>query len=157
MPIRFRRRVRLHPDGTLEINLHDSERDLLRSVAAELTDDLTSSSDPSLQRLFPPGYGSDPVRDAGYQMMMGDELRQRHLGALRVLAATSGTERLDAGQAEAWIQSINAIRLVLGTRLGIEADTEPVRVSRNDPNLASWVAYDFLSLLLNDLIEAMAP
>lgn len=155
MPIRFRRHIRSRGDGTLEIRLSDPERALLASVSDELVAELNEPDDPDLQRLFPPGYSEDPVRDAGYQVMMGDELRQRHLAAARTLIATSQAERLDPEQAEAWLRSINAVRLVLGTRLGITSDDQPLRVSRDDPNIGSWVAYDFLSVLLDELVDAM--
>ncbi|HET8931376.1 MAG TPA: DUF2017 family protein [Acidimicrobiales bacterium] len=156
MAIRFRRHIKACGDGTLEVRLGSAERALLVEVADELTHELDQPDDPSLQRLFPPGYSEDAVRDAGYQMMMGDELRQRHLAAVRGLAATTGAEHLDPAQAESWLRSINAVRLVLGTRLGVTDDHQTVRISRDDPNLRSWVAYDFLSLLLDDLIAAMS-
>lgn len=155
MPIRFRRRIRMRADGTLTVNLSAPERALLRAVADELAGDLETSADPALQRLFPPGYGNDPARDAAYQMMMGDELRRHHLASVRQLAESADTEHLDASQAATWLQSINAVRLVLGTRLGVTDDTHPFRLHRDDPNAQLWIAYDFLSLLLNDLVEAM--
>lgn len=156
MGIRFRRHIRACDDGTLEVRLGTAERALLGEVADELADELAQPDDPSLQRLFPPGYSEDAVRDAGYQMMMGDELRQRHLAAVRALAATTENDRLDPAQAESWLRSINAVRLVLGTRLGITDDQQTVRIQRDDPNLRSWVAYDFLSTLLDDLIAVMS-
>ncbi len=156
MPFRLRRRIRTDSDGTLVVRLSADERALLARVATDLTTDLEAPDDPSLQRLFPPGYTDDAVRDAGYQMMMGDELRQRQLASLRSLAESADAEHLDAAQGEEWLQSINAIRLVLGTRLGITDDAQPIRVRRDDPNLRSWVAYDFLTVLLNDLVEAMS-
>lgn len=156
MPIRFRRSIKASGDGTLEVRLGNTERALLTRVADDLADELDQPDDPSLQRLFPPGYAEDAVRDAGYQVMMGDELRQRHLAALRSLAATADTDRLDPELAEAWLRSINAVRLVLGTRLGISDDHQTVRVRRDDPNLTSWVAYEFLSSLLDDLIAALS-
>lgn len=153
---RFRRKIRSNADGTLTLNLGQAERELLHNVASELHASLQSGDDPSLRRLFPPSYADDPVREAGYQMMVGDELRQRQLDAAQLLLETADTQVLDAAQAASWLQAINAIRLVLGTRLNITDDAEPVRVERDDPNLASWIAYDFLSYLLNELVEALS-
>lgn len=154
--MRFRRSIRARNDGTVEVRLGAAERSLLAHVALQLADDLAQPDDPSLQRLFPPGYSEDPVRDAGYQILMGDELRQRHLGALTALVASADAERLDPAEAEAWLRSINAVRLVLGTRLGITSDDHPVQIDRDDPQIATWVAYDFLSTLLDDLINALS-
>jgi hypothetical protein len=156
MALRFRRHIRACGDGTLEVRLGAAERALLSEVADDLARNLDQPDDLSLQRLFPPGYSEDAVRDAGYQMMMGDELRQHHLDAVRSLAATTGADRLDPAQAESWLRSINAVRLVLGTRLGVTDDQQTVHLRRGDPNLRSWVAYDFLSTLLDDLVTAMS-
>lgn len=156
MAIRFRRHIRACSDGTLEVRLGAAERTLLDQVATDLIEQLEQPDDPHLQRLFPPGYADDAVRDAGYQVLMGDELRQRHLAAARDLAATARLDRLDPAQAESWLRSINAVRLVLGTRLGITTDDETHRVTRDDPDLGTWIAYDFLSVLLDDLIHAMS-
>ena len=156
MAIRFRRHITACGDGTLEIRLGTAERALLAQVADELGSELGQPDDPSLQRLFPPTYGEDAARDAGYQMMMGDELRLRHVEAARTLAETAEAERLEPSQAESWLRSVNAVRLVLGTRLGITDDAEPVRVRRGDPNIQTWVAYEFLSALLDELVSAMS-
>lgn len=155
MGFRFRRRVRMNGDGTLGIRLSDAERALIATVGSQLADELDDPDDMSLQRLFPPGYSDDAARDAGYQVTMGDELRRRHLSAARLLVETAHADRLDAEQADAWLRSINAVRLVLGTRLDITEDEHPVRIGPDDPDLSSWVAYDFLSGLLDELITTL--
>jgi hypothetical protein len=154
--IRFRRWIKATDDGTLEVRLNGRERDALRNLAGELRQMLAEPSDPALRRLFPPGYSDDAVREAGYQMMMGDELRQRHLAAAEALGESADAQRLDPEQATAWLQAINSVRLVLGTRLGIEEDGYEMPISRNDPNLPLWALFDFLGALLNDLVEAMS-
>lgn len=146
----------MRSDGTLEVRLSDAERQLLVVVGTELVAELDDPDDPSLQRLFPPGYSDDAVRDAGYQVAMGDELRQRHIAMTRTLVETAGSDTLDAAQAEAWLRAVNAARLVLGTRLDITDDTQPVRVAADDPDLRSWIAYDFLSGLLDELVTTLA-
>ncbi len=156
MAIRFRRRIRMTDGGMLGVRLSDAERALLTTVGSELVVELTDPDDTNLQRLFPPAYSDDAVRDAGYQVLMGDELRQRHLEAAHTLVRTAEAETLDPGQAEAWLRSINAVRLVLGTRLGVTDDDEPVRVPADDPNVRAWVAYDFLSGLLDELVRTLS-
>lgn len=156
MPIRFRRSIKALDDGTLQVRMGAAERALLSAVAAELAEELDHpDDDPDLQRLFPPGYADDAARDAGYQMMMGDELRRGHVAALRELAATADAERLEPARAQAWLRSINAVRLVVGTRLGIDEDTPLGRIRRGDPDLRARVAYDVLTVLLDDLIAAL--
>ena len=101
MVIRFRRWIKATDDGTLEVRLNGRERDALRNLAGELRQMLAEPSDPALRRLFPPGYSDDAVREAGYQMMMGDELRQRHLAAAEALGESADAQRLDPEQATA--------------------------------------------------------
>lgn len=144
------------PNGTIALRLSDAERAVLATVGDELCRELDGPDDPDLQRLFPPAYAEDAVRDAGYQVLMGDELRQGHLAAARLLVDTAHAETLDAGEAASWLRAINAVRLVLGTRLGITEDDEPVRVEPDDPDLGSWVAYEFLSGLLDELITTLS-
>ena len=156
MVIRFRRWIKALDDGTLEVRLNGRERDVLRNLAGELGQMLAEPSDPSLRRLFPPGYSDDAVREAGYQMMKGDELRQRHLAAAEALGASADADRLDPEQATAWLQAINSVRLVLGSRLGIEEDGYDMPISRGDPDLPLWAVFDFLGELLNDLVVAMS-
>ena len=89
-------------------------------------------------------------------MLKGDERRQRPEAAAEALRASAEDERRDPEQASAWLQAINAVRLVLGTRLGIEDDDYEMPTSRNDPDLPLWMLFDFLGALLNDLVEAMS-
>jgi hypothetical protein len=152
---RFRRRFKASDDGCVEVRLSPQEREVLRGLADELATMLDNPTDPALRRLFPPSYTEDPVHEAAYQMMMGDDLRQRHLGAARQLAESADVERLDPEQANAWLQSLNGVRLVLGTRLDVTEDG-PVRVSRDDPNLPLWSLYEFLAMLLDELVHALA-
>lgn len=156
MAFRLRRWIKPAPDGTLEVRLGSREREALRQLSEELREMLASPTDPALRRLFPPGYSDDAVREAGYQMMMGDDLRQRHLAAAEVLGQSADAERLDPEQAASWLKAINSVRLVLGTRLGIEDDEQEISISRDDPDLPIWALYEFLGTLLYDLVDALS-
>lgn len=155
MSFRFRRRLRRTSDGAVEVRLPARDRDQLRSLANDLHTLLDDPTDPALRRLFPPAYAEDAARDAAYQMTMGDELRQAHMAAAEVLRSSADVEQLAPDEATSWLQAINATRLVLGTRLGIDDDAEPIVVRPDDPNLSAWVAYEFLSGLLFELVEVM--
>ena len=156
MAFRFRRRLRRNTDGTIDVRLSDGERAQLRSLADGLRSMLDDPTDGALRRLFPPCFPDDAVREAAYQMVMGDELRQAHLTAVQTLGDSAELQKLEPDQATAWLQAINSARLVLGTQLDITDDTGPVVLGRNDPNLDRWLAYEFLSLLLNDLVDSLS-
>ncbi|TMK59983.1 MAG: hypothetical protein E6G54_03885, partial [Actinobacteria bacterium] len=62
--------LRRRSDGTFGWNLAKNERDVLRHVAKDFRALLTAetpSSDPSLQRLFPPARTDDPIEELEYE------------------------------------------------------------------------------------------
>ena len=153
---RFRRGVRRRPDGIFDVRLDDTERELLETLSAQvraLVEGAEDGEQDNLRRLFPPTYGDDPAQDAAYQAQFGDELRQARLAALDRLAATARQEHIDEEEALAWMQAINAVRLVLGTHLDIDEDPKPV--SPRHPDAPMFYAYEYLGILLYDLVSAM--
>jgi hypothetical protein len=68
---------------------------------------------------------------------------------------TVSRERLTAEEAESWLLGLNALRLVLGTRLDVRED-EPPRVDPSDPQAHETAVYVYLSYLQEQLVEAMA-
>ncbi len=107
-------------------------------------------------RLFPTAYPDDEDKEAEYQRLMRDELVASRLAAIDSVTETlSGDELLDETQTIAFMQSINAIRLVLGTMLGITDDE-----SADDADVADTPEhhlYDFLSWLLEWTVRALSP
>lgn len=155
MAFRLRRHFKATADGTIDVRLSAQERETLRGLASELATMLDNPTEPSLRRLFPPSYTENPVHEAAYQMMMGDDLRRRHLEAAQLLGDSADLEQLDPEHATAWLQAINAVRLVLGTRLEV-TDDGPIRIQRDDPDLPLWALYEFLAMLLDELVRALS-
>ena len=141
-------------DGRWDLTLDDDERALLVSLAGQLGELLDDDpDDPSLERLRPPAYPDDPEAEAGYRLLAGEELRESRLAALAVLASTGELEVIDDDQATAWMQAINALRLVVGTRLDVsEDDVGPTSI--DDPEAPMWALYGYLTQLLGRTIEA---
>ncbi len=149
----FRRPIRRRPDGTIEVRLDQTQRDLIRAWTAELRTLLEDDEHrPVLRRLEPPAYGQDVVRDAEYQALMGSELRSSRREALDSVAANIDATVLDEAQAVAWMQAINAVRLVLGTHLDVSEDS-PALVRGPDEGL--WATYHLLSVVLEQLVDAL--
>ena len=139
-------------DGTFEIRLDDQERDLLRTLTDQLRALLRTDS-PVLRRLFPPPYGDDEERNQGYAALAGAELVERRLAALDRVTATLEATHLDGEALEAWMRSINDVRLVLGTILDItDDDAEP---DVDEANAATWAAYEYLGYLLEGVVAAL--
>ena len=110
-------------DGRFELRLPAEERTFLASLADQMDELLDEApDDPSLRRLSPPAYLDDIVREAEYQVFMADDLRKSRRASLEVLRETARRTELSEEEVVRWMQAINAIRLVLGTRLGIDSD-----------------------------------
>jgi hypothetical protein len=147
-------------DAGWRINLDDEERGLLLRLMSELQALLTGPDDNELiRRLFPVAYPEDEEKEAEYQRLMREELVASRLAAIesvtRTIEPANAKELLDEGETIAFMQSINAIRLVLGSMLGITDDE-----SADDADAADSPEhhlYDFLSWLLEWTVRSLSP
>ena len=147
----------------VSVHLADWERRLLAEMVGELRRNLLDHTpardggdglDPSLRRLFPPAYLSDPDRDADYQRLMRDELLAERLDHLDLLDGTLEADHLDDAQLTAWVQGLNELRLVLGTQLDISEEDDSTEVDPHDPGQRPRLRYHYLGGLLAELIDA---
>ena len=143
------------PDGTWAVHLDAPERELLASLADQL-DELIDDDpgDAGLRRLFPTAYLDDPKREEEFQLLAGDELRASRRAALAVLRSTAAAGVLDDDQATAWLQALNALRLVVGTRLDVSEEDDGV-VAADDPDAPLWAVYGFLTWLVSRAVTAL--
>jgi len=144
------------------INLDEEERYFVRRLVGEVRELLTSlpANDPKLERLFPPAYtnadGEDVDAEAEYQRLMRDELvasRLDAIGRIDELLADATMITLTTDQLNAFVISLNSVRLILGTILGITDEDDD-----GDPNspLANETAmYNYLSWLLDSAVTAL--
>ncbi len=136
-------------DGSVSLNLSDEERRMLARLLPQLSELLEAPDDPGLRRLFPTAYPDDPERDADYQRLMRDELLASRSHSLTTVIESLEVTELDGAQLDAWLQTLNAARLVLGTRLDVGEDDNPmVMPSDTDPDAAAHFTYLWLSELL---------
>ena len=150
-----RRRIERTGEGTLRLRLPREEREILRTLPAQLRSLLEAApDDPSLERLFPPAY-DDSESEAEYRRLMRDELLDGRRRALEVLEETLDRDRLSAEQAQAWLTALNDLRLVLGTRLGVREDELLERLDPADPRAPALGLYAYLSWLQEQLVEAL--
>jgi hypothetical protein len=136
-------------DGHTALNLTPDERQALGRLLPQLGDLFDTPADPGVRRLFPTAYPADPERDADYQRLMREELVTSRSVALTTVIETLEATELDADQLNAWLQTLNAARLVLGTRLDVGEDEHPLPTpSDTDPDAAAHLTYLWLSELL---------
>jgi hypothetical protein len=149
-------RVKRTRAGRFELTLPDAERTLVANLCEQLAELLgATTDDPAVRRLFPTAYHDDAERDREYQQLVRDELLERRLANLATVrsiapAATS----LDEAEVTSWLQAINDLRLVLGTRLDVSED--PIELDPDDPEVSGYVIYDYLGFLLSEIVDALA-
>lgn len=155
--------VRRLPGGGVRVRLAVRERELLRSLPAQLRPVLSGEQQvgDSGQRLFPAAY-DDPTDETEYRELVGDSLTQERLAALDRLSrsvATGSTRRLlwtvdlDADSAAAWLSAVNDARLILGCTLGITQ--ESAWDSGPDPDDPTSVVIFWLGWLQEELVAAL--
>jgi len=117
-----------------------------------------SGGDPVMERLLPPGYRGDPEIAADFRSMTEASLRSGKADDLAVVRATlppdGGEIRLDDDQARAWLRTTNDLRLALGTRLGVTADTEPPEDTADEEG-SQLAVYYWLTAVQGSLVDAL--
>jgi len=150
------RRIKRTRRGDFELRLPEEERALVRAIAPQLRQLLDGDlADPTLRRLFPTAYADDPDRDREYHQLVRDELADRRRAAVDTVLATIDATRLDEDQVMAWMAAVNDLRLVIGTRLDVSEETDPVP-DPDDPDGPLLAVYGYLGYLLESIISALA-
>jgi hypothetical protein len=144
-------------DNGYVLNLTDDERDLLRQLMGELESLLQEDGHPYLSRLFPVAYPDDDEAEAEYQRLMREELvtsRSANIEIVRELLDRSAGEPMTEGETLRWMQSLNAIRVVLGTMLGIDDDETAEQIDLSEGS--GQQLYGYLSYLLEWTVQTLS-
>lgn len=142
------------------LNIGDDERAVIGQMLTELRAILTSDSDeasPLLQRLFPTAYPDDEEKEAEYQRLMREELVTSRVFQIDAVAdyLSDDEATLDEGQVIALMQSVNAVRVVLGTMLDVGEDDEIGTGQVGDDFEAERQLYGFLSWMLDWIVRSL--
>ena len=150
--------IRRTRGGTYRIDLPETERVVLRALLPQLRQVLEGDpDDPRARRLFPDAYGIDPEADAEYQRLMRDDLVASRVAAIEQVLATVDATDVDEATLNAWMTSVNSVRLVLGTLLGVTEELDLRAVGVDDPDAESYALYEYLSYLLSIIVDALEP
>lgn len=161
MPRRwFNRPVVERTDQGYVVRLAEQDISLLLRLLAELRG-LLQSDDPQVaplvRRLFPPAYHLDDEADAEYQRYMREELMTSRLGGMdAVTDALRAGRPLSDGEITGFMQSLNNVRLVLGTLLDVGEDHDPTDVDDDHPMVAEHQLYNYTSWLLEMTVQAIS-
>jgi uncharacterized protein DUF2017 len=119
--------------------------------------------DPAVARLLPDPYPDDPAASADYRRRTYDDLLARKRSAAqRVLAqlpAPGEATLISEDAAQDWLTTLNDLRLVLGTRLGVtdeESSDDLERMASDEPTRAVVTLYMFLAELIDQLVRALS-
>ncbi|UPL15531.1 DUF2017 family protein [Microbacterium galbinum] len=154
--------------AAVEITLVTLEGVRLDEVVDEYTTLLSSAdaNDEALDRLAPTPYPDDEHASRDFAEATRDDLLERRLADADVVrralapfqsfrASMTDDDMLRAhtlevprGEVDAWLRTLNAIRLVLATRLGIIDDDD------HDPEDPRFGIYDWIGYRLELLIDA---
>lgn len=164
--------MRRRRDGSFVLRLPEETIDLLAALGAQLDPLLDDqSADSGLRRLFPPAHEDDVLAEAAWQIEQGQALRDSRRDALAALAHPAD-EPMDEDELVTWMQGVNALRLVLGERIGLDGEVdeeqeitalEAALVRAEDPEemgnlerrLGAWQLYDLLSALVAHAVRAL--
>jgi hypothetical protein len=151
----MRSAIRRIGEGRFRFRLPDHDRALMTSLVPQLREILlTTSGVEGTQRLNPPAYADDPERDAEYQSLVRDELLERRLVALDLVEATIGADEVTEAELNAWMTTVNNVRLLLGTRLDVsEDDSFP---DPDDPYAPDYGVYYELGSILDQIVTALS-
>jgi hypothetical protein len=148
--------------GGFALNLAVPERELLRRLLDELRALLLAGDDqPIMRRMFPPAYHLDDDAEAEteYQRLMHEDLVASRLDAIgtldEVLASPGAHTPMDEEAVVAFMQAVNALRLVLGTLLDVSEDDDD-DLEDDDPLLGEHHLYSYLSFLLDAAVRALS-
>jgi hypothetical protein len=153
----FPRHVSRDPAGGFEAQFPKPERELLRALPGRLRDEiLAPDADPAVHRLFPPAHREDPEIAETYRALVHDDLVAGRLGAIEVMESSIDADHLDEEQLLAWMGTINDLRLILGTRLGVTDDRQDEDLPVDDARAQAYALYHYLSQLVEEMVEALS-
>lgn len=121
--------------------------------------------DPVLRRLLPSGYADDESA-AELRRYTDTSLRAAKIADAEAMktaleALTSGRERvivIDRTQAVAWLRAINDLRLALGVRLNVTAEsTWDLEATSDEGDAVPAALYDFLTWWQDSLVRVLLP
>jgi Domain of unknown function (DUF2017) len=173
--------------GAVVLKVDAAEVPLLRDLFAQLTvlleptDEPTGSddplnamvgigtstqapADPALARLLPDAYPEDEEAASEFrrytELGLRDSKRARAGLVLATLDTPGKVRALSEDEAQAWLTSINDLRLVLGTRLDVSEDpdedwAELSALPQDDPRLLHHAIYDWLGGLQWSLLQVL--
>ena len=155
-------------DGTLLLRLRGHEAFALQRIATDLASIVASPPEGDLaDRLYPRAY-LDPTEDTAeleFQAFVHEDLSSARVEALQRIAIgvhsaadPDSDDLVDiavaADDAIGWVTALNDARLVIGTTLDVDEETDTI-YSRDDPRYEMGLLYQWLGWVQDELVEVL--
>lgn len=159
-------------DDSFVVRLSADERQVLLRMFADLDQMIAGSEDPSaptfptMSRLFPPAFtdhdGDDADHDEEYQRLMRTELvasKRAGLSIVREAIEGASKDRLsfDTAGLTAFMQSLNSLRLVLGSLLGISDDDQAALADQRMEESPEYALFAWSGWMIEWTVTALSP
>lgn len=131
----------------------------------DLVVDAGRDDDPAVARLLPDAYPDDEAASREFRRLTGADMLDRRAADARTVLTTLGMDGDDLDpssdpdttisvalgevEAQAWMRTLSAVRLVLATRLGIQDDDD------HRPDDPRFGIYDWIGYRLDGLVSAL--
>jgi hypothetical protein len=150
----FRSRRLFEPagDGNYKVRLPLEARQWVSSLADEM-ERLVDIDDEDTKRLFPTAYIDDPELDEGYQVLAREQLIDDRRAAIQLVRDSAERSTLTGEELGAWMNVVNNLRLVLGTKLDVSEDEHEIDLE--GPNVEALLLYRGLSELLAEIVDGL--
>ncbi len=117
--------------------------------------------DPALARLLPDAYRDDPDAAGEFRRYTEQSLRLAKQETARTVLDTlpeeGGPVRLTGDEAQAWLRTLNDVRLALGVRLEVTEEFEDQwqKLDPADPRSTAFEVYAWLGDVQESLVQAL--
>ncbi|SFP27597.1 protein of unknown function [Amycolatopsis arida] len=154
-------------DDMLRARAEEAPQDELAELTGIRTGPSESPNDPVLSRLLPDFHRLDPDNPTKEALDSAAALRSLHepevltakIGVaevlLRTLPPSGGDVKLSLEEADAWLSTLNDVRLALGTALDVTEDM-PDELPEDDPRAPHLGVYHWLTWVQESLVQALA-
>ncbi len=144
-------------DGTFKLEIPKWQIKIFKSLTQELNPIISDRSNNLTSRLFPTAYQADTSANNEYELLTYKDLLQSHLDSLEALEKLSSNAELSEETLIKITQGVNILRLVLGTRLGInDDDANSSKANKDHPDHNLWLTFHLLGEIISIIIDAIS-
>ena len=144
-------------DGTFKLEIPKWQIRIFKSLTQELNPIISDRSNNLTSRLFPTAYQADTSANNEYELLTHKDLLQSHLDSLEALEELSSNAELSEETLIKITQGVNILRLVLGTRLGInDDDANSSKANENHPDHNLWLTFHLLGEIISIIVDVIS-